>query len=125
VSASKNPTIQKNSFKGKVVFIGLTAAGLYDLQPTSVSSISTGVFIQAAALANIINKDFIKPVSSIFVIVLMLFISFFISYFVLRSYSLLINLSVFSVSLLIAILVLAVLFEEAIYINIIPQLCRS
>jgi adenylate cyclase len=119
VSASKNPTIQKNSFKGKVVFIGLTAAGLYDLKPTSVSSISTGVFIQATALANIINKDFIRPVSSIFVIVLMLFISFFISYFVLRSYSLLINLSVFSVSLFIVILVLAVLFKEAIYINII------
>lgn len=119
VSASKNPTIQKNFFKGKVVFIGLTAAGLYDLKPTSVSSISTGVFIQAAALANIINKDFIRPVSSIFVIVLMLFISFFISYFVLRSYSLLINLSVFSVSLFIVILVLAVLFKEAIYINII------
>jgi adenylate cyclase len=119
VSASKNPTIQKDFFKGKIVFIGLTAAGLYDLKPTPVSSISTGVFIQAAALANIINKDFIRPVSSIVVIVLMSFICFFISYFVLRSYSLYINLSVFSLSLFIVILVLAVLFKEAIYINII------
>lgn len=119
VSASKNPVIRKGFFKGKVVFIGLTAAGLYDLKPTSVSSISTGVFIQATTLANIINKDFIRPVNSIFVIALMLVICFFISYFVLRSYSLPINLSVFSVSLFIVIVTLAVLFKEAIYINII------
>jgi adenylate cyclase len=119
VSTSKSPTIQKDFFKGKVVFIGLTAAGLHDLKPTSVSSISTGVFILATALANIANRDFIRPVSSIFVIVLMLFICFFISYSVLRSYSLLINLSIFSISLFILVVALAVLFKEAIYINII------
>lgn len=119
VSASKNPAIQKDFFKGKVVFIGLTAAGLYDLKPTSVSSISTGIFILATALDNIATMDFIRPVSRIFVIAIMLFICFSISYFVLRSYSLLINLSIFSVSLLIVIVVLAVLFKEAIYINII------
>ena len=122
VSKSKNPALQKDFFKGKMVFIGLTAAGLYDLKPTSVSSISTGVFIQATTLANIINKDFIRPVNSTFVIVLMLLICFFVCYFVLRSYSLFINLSIFSLSLFIVIEMLATLFKEAIYINIISPI---
>ncbi len=120
VSASKNPAVQKDFFKGKVVFIGLTAAGLYDLKPTSVSSISTGTFILATALENIVNRDFIRPVSPVFVVAIMLFICFLISYFVLRSHSLVINLSIFSASLFILIVVLALLFKEAIYINTIP-----
>jgi len=121
-SASKSPSIQKDLFKGKVIFIGLTAAGLHDLKPTSVSSISTGVFILATALANIANRDFIRPINSIFVIAFMLFICLFISYSVLRSHSLVINLSVFSVSLFMVTLMLALLFKEAVYVSIIPPL---
>ncbi len=120
VSVSKDPAVQKDFFKGKVIFIGLTAAGLYDLKPTSVSSISTGTFILATALENIVNRDFIRPVSPVFVVAIMLFICFLISYFVLRSHSLVINLSIFSASLFILIVVLALLFKEAIYINTIP-----
>lgn len=119
-NASITPAIQKDFFKGKIVFIGLTAAGLYDLKPTSVSSISTGVLIHATTLDNILNKSFIRPVNGIFVIAFMLLICFFISYSVLRRYSLLINLSLFIISLSIILLITAVLFKNALYMNIIP-----
>ncbi len=120
ISASKSPTIQKDFFKGKVVFLGLTAAGLYDLKPTSISSISTGSLINATTFDNIVNRNFIRPVNRIFVIVLMLLICLLVSYSVLRTYSLLINLSVFSISLVIILAMLAALFKEAVYMNIIP-----
>jgi len=119
-NASITPAIQKDFFKGKVVFIGLTAAGLYDLKPTSVSSISTGVLIHATTLDNILNKSFIRPINGIFIIAFMLLICLLISYSVLRCYSLHINLSLFIISLSIILLITAVLFKNALYMNIIP-----
>ncbi len=119
-NASITPAIQKDFFKGKVVFIGLTAAGLYDLKPISVSSISTGVLIHATTLDNILNKSFIRPINGIFVIAFMLLICLFISYSVLRRYSLLINLPLFVISLSTILLITAVLFKYALYMNIIP-----
>jgi adenylate cyclase len=122
ISASKKPVIQKGFFKGKVVFIGLTAAGLYDLKPTSVSSISTGVLIHATTFDNIINRNFIRSVNSLFVVVFILLICLIISYFVLRTHSLLINLSLFSLSLFLILVMIAALFKEALYMNIISPI---
>jgi adenylate cyclase len=117
--ASISPSIKKDFFRGKVVFLGLTAAGLFDLKPTSVSSISTGVLIHATTLDNILNKSFIKPVNGIFVIVFMLLICFFISYSVLRRYSLLLNLSLFTISLAVILLITVLLFKKSLYMNVI------
>lgn len=118
-SKSTTPSVTKDFFRAKVVFIGLTAAGLYDLKPTSISSISTGVLIHATTLENIMNRDFIRPASAIFAIAFVLLICFLISYSVLRSHSLLVNLSLFIVSLFVIIMLLAALFKESIYMNII------
>jgi len=118
--ASIKPSIKRDFFKGKVVFIGLTAAGLYDLKPTSISSISTGVLIHATTLDNIMNGNFIRPLNRIFVIVFMLLICFFISYSVIRSHSLPINLSLFLISLSVVLLITAALFKDGIYMNIVP-----
>lgn len=117
---AKEPVIKKEYFKGKKVFIGLTAAGLYDLRPTSITSISTGVLIHATAFDNIINRNFMRPVSHAHVIFFMLVISFFITYSVLRYYSFAINLSVFAACFFIALFIPAVLFHYALYMHIIP-----
>ncbi len=60
-NSSKKPLIEKEFFKGKKVFIGYTAPGLYDLKPTSLSSTSTGVQVHATVLDNILNRNFIRP----------------------------------------------------------------
>ncbi|HSE83222.1 MAG TPA: adenylate/guanylate cyclase domain-containing protein [Thermodesulfobacteriota bacterium] len=119
-NSSLTPDIRKGFFKGKVVFIGLTAAGLYDLRPTSVSSISTGVFIHATTFENIVNENFIRPVSVIFLILFSLLICVIISYSVLKSYSLFTSLPVFLLTLIIIISVTAVLFKVTIYMGVIP-----
>jgi len=114
--------IQKDFFKGKVVFIGLTAAGLYDLKPTSISSISTGVLIHATALENIVNGTYVRHVSGVFVIFLMVLVCLSVSYTVLKSHSLVVNLSLFIVSLLVILMVLASLFKSSLYMNIISPI---
>lgn len=59
-SKKQSSNIKKNFFRGKTVFIGLTAPGLFDLKPTPMSSKTPGVFIHATTFENLINKNFIK-----------------------------------------------------------------
>ncbi|MGH7792884.1 MAG: adenylate/guanylate cyclase domain-containing protein, partial [Thermodesulfobacteriota bacterium] len=120
--ASTAPAVRRDFFKGRTVFVGFTAAGLYDLKPTSISSISTGVLIHATTLENILNGNFIKSVSVIFVIVFMLLICLIVSSSVLRSHSLVLNLSFFIVSLLVIVMLLAALFKASLYMNIIAPI---
>ncbi|MGB7292363.1 MAG: CHASE2 domain-containing protein [Thermodesulfobacteriota bacterium] len=122
VNSSKTPAIREDFFKGKIVFLGLSAAGLYDLKPTSISPISTGVLIHATTLDNVINKSFIRPVNDVLVVVFILLISFFVSYSVIKRHSLAINLSLFLVTLAIIVLLDALLFKNAIYMKIIPPI---
>lgn len=114
--------IKKDLFKGKIVFIGLTAAGLYDLKPTSILSISSGALIHATTLSNIINKNFITKLHWIYVILFMLLICVFIAYSVLKHHSMYINLSIFIISLIVIVTIIASLFKNSLYINIIPPL---
>jgi adenylate cyclase len=118
-SLSGNPSVKKEYFRGKKVFIGLTAAGLYDLKPTAVSSISTGVVIHATTLENIINKTFIKPINNIYTVVFMFLICFLINFSVIRYHSVYANLSVFLILFLIAVSIPALLFKNALYMGIV------
>jgi len=47
-------------FQGKVVFVGATAAGSYEVRPTPVSETAPGVFILATALDNLLHNDGIR-----------------------------------------------------------------
>lgn len=114
--------IKQESFTGKNVFIGLTAAGLYDLKPTSISSIATGVDIHATALQNLISRDFMRPVGEFWTAALMLLACFAVSAMVLRFYSLHINLTVFIALLAGGIVFSAMLFVNGFYINIVSPL---
>lgn len=119
---SKEPLYSREFFQGKKIFIGLTAGGLYDLKPTSVSSVSTGVFIHATMLANLKNRDYIMPLNDLYLIFFMLLLCIFITYIVIRFYSVHINLSVFLLSSVVTLLVPAILFKYALYMKIIPSL---
>ena len=62
----EKPVYPPHILKDKIVFLGFTAAGLYDLKPTPISPVSPGVLAHATFVANLIHKDFrvrISPVS--------------------------------------------------------------
>lgn len=49
-----------DEFRGKIVFIGSSAAGLFDLRPTPVSTVHPGTEVLATALDNIMRGDHIR-----------------------------------------------------------------
>ena len=48
---------QPEEFRGKIVFVGATASGSYEVRPTPVSETAPGVFILATALDNMLHND--------------------------------------------------------------------
>lgn len=67
------PELDPSAFKDKMVFIGSTAMGLYDIKATPLSNNVPGVEVQATILSNILNGDCIgraKPVRLTFLLVI-------------------------------------------------------
>ena len=58
VQEGGKPVYPLHLLKDKIVFLGFTAAGLYDLKPTPISPVSPGVIAHATFVANLIHKDF-------------------------------------------------------------------
>ena len=55
------PDLDPALFKDKIVFVGMTAAGLLDNHPSPISTVFPGTEIVAAATDNLINRDFLTP----------------------------------------------------------------
>ncbi len=70
----KAPQIDPKEFAGKIVLLGANAPGLLDLRPTPFSPNGSGTEIQAAALDNLLHKDFIRitPLAVLFLYMLAL-----------------------------------------------------
>ncbi len=52
--------IDPSFFKNKIVIIGITEMGVYDIRPTPVDPLMPGVFLHYIAVSNIINGDFLR-----------------------------------------------------------------
>lgn len=59
----EQPVLDPAVFRNKIVFIAGTAAGLYDLRVTPLSSYTPGVLIHMAALDNLLQADALRPVA--------------------------------------------------------------
>lgn len=59
------PSYPPELFRDKIVFVGFTAPGLYDLKPTPTSSIYPGAAIHATLVENLLRKDFRTRISTI------------------------------------------------------------
>ncbi len=118
----KDPSLKKEFFRDKKVFIGYTAAGLKDLKATSVSSTTSGVYVHATALENLMNRNFIRPISTFYTIILMVIICISVSYFVLRHPSMIHNVTFFTLAILLVSGIEAGLFKNGVYMNIIAPL---
>ncbi|MBA4391940.1 MAG: metal-dependent phosphohydrolase [Desulfobacca sp.] len=55
-----NGKMAEDQLKGKIVFLGTTAAGLGELRPTPLDPVFPGVEIQATVLDNLLRKDFLS-----------------------------------------------------------------
>ena len=62
-AGGKLPTIPKEAFRDAYVFVGYTALGLFDNKATPLSPISPGMEIHANLLDNMLNNDFMVPVT--------------------------------------------------------------
>ncbi|HSR14060.1 MAG TPA: adenylate/guanylate cyclase domain-containing protein [Thermodesulfobacteriota bacterium] len=54
----KKPVYPPDLFRDKIVFVGYTAPGLFDLKPNPVSSRVPGMVMHATLAANILHRDF-------------------------------------------------------------------
>ena len=60
----RKPIYSPESFRDKIVFVGFTAPGLFDLKPTPVSSVTPGMAIHASLAANLLRGDLRVRISS-------------------------------------------------------------
>ncbi|MCX5915409.1 MAG: CHASE2 domain-containing protein [Deltaproteobacteria bacterium] len=54
----KKPLYPPETLRDKMVLVGFTAPGLFDLKPTPVSSVTPGMSVHATLLANLLHRDF-------------------------------------------------------------------
>jgi len=71
----KTAQVPPEEFAGKIVFVGASAPGLYDLRPSPLSSVCPGVEIIATVLDNLLHQDFVRQVPPAFVIFLLFLFS--------------------------------------------------
>ncbi len=108
--------MSRDFFKGKVVFLGMTAPGLLDLKSTPTMPVSTGVHINATLFENLYLSTFMRPVPVLFVVFSMLLVCVFIAAFVLTFHTIAKNLSVFAAGLVLILAVAAALFSGRYYL---------
>lgn len=64
--------IPKEKIKDKIVLVGGTATGLFDFKPIPYAPVFPGVEIHANAISNIINGNFLRPVSGVWAFLMVL-----------------------------------------------------
>lgn len=72
-------TSQNIDFSERAVFVGATAAGLYELRTTPVDKTMAGVFIHASIFQNIVQSSFLKSTNIGFVMLLTLIFAIIIA----------------------------------------------
>ena len=73
--------ISPDFFEGKIVVIGATEIGIYDVRPTPVDTVTPGVYLHFTALSNILSNSFLKEsrVADIILLNLFMITAFFLS----------------------------------------------
>ncbi|QQR79274.1 MAG: adenylate/guanylate cyclase domain-containing protein [Deltaproteobacteria bacterium] len=78
-------SVSQEALKDKIVLIGATAIGIYDLRVTPISSNLPGIFVQASLLDNLIKGDFLTlPILAKLLIFLEMFVMSLLFVFVLN-----------------------------------------
>lgn len=64
--------VPNEKIKGKIALIGGTAAGLFDFKAVPFAPVFPGVEVHANAMSNIINGNFLKPISGFYAFLLVI-----------------------------------------------------
>lgn len=56
--------VNPEEFSDRIVFVGADAVGVQDLKATPLSAKTAGVFLQASLAGNLLNADFLRPISA-------------------------------------------------------------
>lgn len=59
----ENLLVSPDEFTGRIVFVGADAVGVHDLKATPLSAKTAGVYLQASVAGNLLNNDFLRPLS--------------------------------------------------------------
>lgn len=119
-SAGREPSLKKEGFRSKTVFVGLTAPGLYDLKPTAVTPVSTGAHIHATTFENLVGQSYLVPADPLFTVLFMLAVSILVTAAVFRHHSLHISIAVFFGAVLASVAVPCLLFINGLYLQVVP-----
>ena len=84
LSRGETPRIDPGEFSGKIVLVGTTAVSLFDLRAMPFSPVYPGVELNATAVDNIINGDYIRHTSRWCTILILLVSSLMVSLFTIR-----------------------------------------
>lgn len=58
-------SVEPSFFENKIVIIGSTEIGIYDVRPTPIDNLMPGVYLHYNAVLNLLNKSFLKSSKSI------------------------------------------------------------
>ena len=58
IQEGSKPVYSPQAFRDKIVLVGFTAAGLFDMKPTPIRAVNPGMTIHATLVANLLHKDF-------------------------------------------------------------------
>lgn len=119
VGAGSAP-VSREYFKGKTVFVALTAAGLFDLKPVPVSAVATGALVHATTLDNLLRRSFIRPVSLVWTMLLMLATATLVTWFVLTHHSFMANAACLAAAACGALGIPVALFHGGAYLPVTP-----
>lgn len=75
-------SVDPSLYEGKVVLVGMTALGLYDLRPNPFSPTTPGVYIHAMAIQNILDELFLQrpPLAAVWEVLAYILISLFLAF---------------------------------------------
>lgn len=75
--------IKKSFFSGKIVLVGVTETGIYDLRPTPVDPVTPGVLLHLTAINNLMKNEYLRNSwkSDTIIILSALFIVLLFSFF--------------------------------------------
>lgn len=82
VKAGKKPVVNLEDFRGKIVYVGTSASGLFDIRPTPLEPLYPAVGVNLMVLDNLLQTKFVREVGfaeNVFIMILLTIAMYFIS----------------------------------------------